>query len=69
MKKNVGSTDTIIRVVIAIALAAAAFLMDVNQIVQIGLLVLSAIALLTGVVGFCPLYRVLGVRTCKLKQG
>jgi len=69
MKKNVGSTDTIIRVVIAIALAAVAFLMDVGQTVQIILLAAAAIALLTGIVGFCPLYRLIGVRTCKLKQG
>ncbi|MEZ6211666.1 MAG: DUF2892 domain-containing protein [Phycisphaerales bacterium] len=69
MKKNVGSMDTIIRVVIAIALAAVAFMMDVGRTGQIVLLAAAAIALLTGIVGYCPLYRLIGVRTCKLKQG
>lgn len=66
MKKNVGSVDTIIRVAIAVALIAVAFLMNVGATLQIVLLVLAGVALLTGIVGFCPLYRLIGVRTCKV---
>jgi len=55
--------DRIIRVVFAVALVA--FSVSTGRS-WIGLLAL--IPLLTGLVGYCPLYRVLGIRTCPLNK-
>jgi hypothetical protein len=67
MNSNVGNTDKIIRIVLAVVLLAAGFLLIVEPVVKIILLVAGGIALLTSLVGFCPLYKVLGINTCKLK--
>ncbi len=65
MKTNEAGWDRIIRVVLGIVLlylglagvvtGAGGFILDV----------LGVVFLLTGLVGFCPLYAVLGLRTAK----
>jgi hypothetical protein len=65
MKKNMGSADRIIRVVLAIVFAALYFTNTVSGTVGIVLLVLGVVFLLTSVVSFCPLYAPFGLSTCK----
>jgi hypothetical protein len=65
MKANESGVDRIIRVVLGIVLLALSFGGVVSGGWGIVLLVVGAIALLTGVVGFCPLYAVLKFRTKK----
>jgi hypothetical protein len=65
MKTNESGVDRIIRVVLGIALLALSFGGVVSGGWGIVLLIVGAIALLTGVVGFCPLYAVLKFRTNK----
>lgn len=62
MKKNVGSLDQIIRVIIAIVIFVIGY---VNHSWW-GLL--GLLPLITALVGFCPLYAILGIKTCKVKQ-
>ena len=67
MKKNIGSTDKIIRLSIA---AIIAILFFANIISGTTALVLGAIAVifaLTSLLNFCPLYLPLGISTCKTK--
>ncbi|MBP6455775.1 MAG: DUF2892 domain-containing protein [Chitinophagaceae bacterium] len=67
MKKNIGSTDKIIRLSIA---AIIAILFFANVISGTTALVLGAIAVifaLTSLLNFCPLYLPLGISTCKTK--
>ena len=61
MTKNVGSIDRILRVVLGIALIAAVFLAPavMSPWGWIGL-----VPLITGLVSSCPVYSLLGVRTC-----
>ena len=59
--KNVGSADRAIRVVVGIILLAATAFVD-GGARWIGLV--GLISLLTGLVGRCPLYAVLGMSTC-----
>lgn len=63
MKENVGTIDRVLRVVIGIALIVFAFwgvpATGWNWIGWIGV-----VPLLTGVFGYCPAYRVLGISTC-----
>ena len=63
MKLNESPADRIIRVVIGVALLALAFAGVVSGPVAILASVVGAIALVTGIVGFCPLYAILRVST------
>lgn len=63
MKANESSLDRIIRVIAGIVLLALYFTGTVTGGLGIVLIVLGAVALLTGAVGFCPLYAVLKINT------
>lgn len=67
MKKNMGITDRIIRIAVAIVIAALYFTKTapVTDTVGIVLLIVGGVFLLTSVVSFCPLYTLLGIKTCK----
>ena len=65
MKFNESGLDRLIRVVLGIVLLALSFGGVVSGGWGIVGLVLGAVALLTGVVGFCPLYALLKFRTNK----
>jgi hypothetical protein len=68
MKKNMGSTDKIIRVIIA-AIVAVLFLTNViTGTLGIILLVLAGIFVLTSLVSFCPIYAIFGMNTCPAKK-
>jgi hypothetical protein len=67
MNANVGNADKLIRVVLAVAAAVVAFVTGASSVLGIVLLVVAAVLLVTAAVGFCPLYRVLGMNTCKVK--
>ncbi len=56
MKKNMGVADRIIRLIIAAVVAVLFFTKVLTGVLGIVLLVLAGIFLITGLVGFCPLY-------------
>jgi len=60
--KNAGLLDRGLRVLLGIALLSLVFLGPLTLLGWIGL-----VPLLTGLIGFCPLYRLFGLRTCPLK--
>lgn len=57
MEKNMGMIDRVVRVVLALAVAVLYFTGTISGVVAIILGVLAVVFLLTGIVGFCPLYR------------
>lgn len=59
MKKNVHSIERVIRVVIGLGLISLAFIGPANPWFFLG-----AIPLLTGLIGWCPPYALLGISTC-----
>lgn len=63
MMMNEGALDRTVRIVLGIALLS---LTVVGPQTLLGLI--GVVPLLTGIVGFCPLYRVLGVRTCPMPK-
>jgi len=65
MKKNMGTADRIIRVIIAAIFAILYFAHVVEGTLGIILLILSGVFLLTSLVSFCPLYLPFGIKTCK----
>ncbi len=65
MKKNMGSVDKIIRVLIAIVIAVLYWQGIIGGTLAIILLVLGIVFLLTSLINFCPLYTIFGVNTSK----
>jgi len=65
MKKNMGTTDKIIRLVLAALIAVLYFTNVISGTWAIILGVLAAIFLVTSLVGVCPLYKLLGISTNK----
>jgi len=68
MKKNLGLSDRIFRIILAIGFAALYFTHTVTGAYGIGLLIAGAISLLTSFIGTCPLYMLFGVSTCPFKH-
>ena len=68
MKKNIGSADKIIRIVIAAIFALLYFTSTVTGIPGIVLLLLAGIFLMTSIVSWCPLYLPFGISTFKSKS-
>ncbi len=68
MKKNMGSTDQIVRVVIALIVGVLFFTKVISGILGFVLLAVAGIFVLTSVVSFCPIYAVFGMRTCPVEQ-
>lgn len=63
MNKNVGTVDRVIRAVIGVAAVIGAFSLGLTSVWGIVLAVVAVIALVTAIVGFCPLYRLFGIST------
>ena len=60
-----GSIDKGIRILIAIVIVVLYFTNIISGTLAIVLLALSAIFVLTSIIGFCPLYLPLGIKTDK----
>lgn len=56
MKKNMGTIDKVIRILVAVIIAILFFTKVLEGTLGIVLLILAGVFLLTSVVGFCPLY-------------
>jgi hypothetical protein len=67
MKKNMGSTDKIIRLVVAALIAVLYFTNVVTGTLAIVLGVVAVIFAATSLINFCPLYTLIGVNTCSVK--
>ena len=67
MKKNMGIADRVIRILVAVVIAVLHFTGTVTGTLDIVLLVVGGIFLLTSVISFCPLYTLIGIKTCKTK--
>ena len=65
MKKNMSSTDRIIRVLLAAVFAILYFTGTVTGTLGLVILVLGGVFVLTSLVSFCPLYTIFGISTCK----
>ena len=66
LKSNVGSFDRVVRVVVGLALLAAFALMP--EASYRWALLIGIVPLVTGLVGSCPLYSLIGISTCRIKQ-
>ena len=67
MKPNMGTTDKIIRILIAVLVAVLFFTHVIEGTLGIILLILAGVFVLTSLVSFCPLYTIIGLNTGKKK--
>ncbi|WP_333908741.1 YgaP family membrane protein [Marinigracilibium pacificum] len=63
-----GTTDRVIRTIIAIVIAVLYFTNVISGTIGIVLIALAGIFLLTSLISFCPLYAPFGVSTCSIKR-
>jgi len=68
MKKNMGTIDKAIRIVVAVVIAILFFTKIIAGVLGIILLVLAAIFVVTSFISFCPLYLPFGINTAKKKE-
>ena len=66
MKKNVGFADKVIRISIALIICILFYYEVITGTLGIVLLAVAAVFLLTAIAGICPLYRLLGISSCKV---
>lgn len=64
MKKNMGSVDKTIRIIIAAVIAGLYYKEILTGTLGIVLLVLAGVFVLTSLISFCPLYTLFGINTC-----
>lgn len=62
--KNVGGMDKVIRVILGLGLLSLFFILEGN-LKYLGLI--GLVPLITALIGFCPLYSIFGIKTCKIK--
>ncbi len=63
MKANEGNLDRTLRVVVGLGLLATVFIGPQTPWGWVGLIPLA-----TGIFGLCPIYSLLGINTCPLKD-
>ena len=68
MKKNMGSVDRIVRVLIFVLVVVLYLTNQISGTAAIILGVLAIIFLLTSLISFCPLYYPFGISTEKKKK-
>ncbi|MFZ1908312.1 MAG: DUF2892 domain-containing protein [Burkholderiales bacterium] len=65
MKKNMGTLDRTIRIIVAIVIAALYYTGQISGTLAIVLGIVALVFVLTSLVGTCPAYLPFGLSTCK----
>jgi hypothetical protein len=65
MFKNIGKSDKVIRILLAIVLIIIVEFGGVTGLLSLLFIGLSFVFLMTALVNFCPLYIPFGIKTCK----
>lgn len=69
MKPNEGTADRALRIILGIVALVAGFVWlgaMSGAIAGIAVAAVGTVLLITGFVGFCPAYRLVGIRTCSV---
>jgi hypothetical protein len=68
MKKNMGTIDKAVRILIAVVIAVLFFTHVITGVLGFVLILLAVIFVATSLIGFCPLYLPFGINTGKKKK-
>ncbi len=70
MNKNIGTADRIIRLIVGLVLIGLPLLSSMamfdSSTMKIASIAIGAILIATALFRFCPIYRILGLKTCKV---
>ncbi|GIW54898.1 MAG: hypothetical protein KatS3mg082_1302 [Nitrospiraceae bacterium] len=67
MTCNVGGVERPIRIVLGVLFLAVGALADLPPIGAGIMMIVGAVALVTGAIGFCPAWKLFGINTCAPK--
>ncbi len=65
MKKNMGTIDKVIRVLVAVIILVLYFTHVISGTLAVILLILAGVFVVTSLLGFCPFYLPFGLNTKK----
>ena len=68
MRKNIGIYDSLIRIIATIIIAILYFINVINGTLALILIILGVYLVLTGLLGWSPLYDLLSIRSCPMKE-
>jgi len=72
MKQNEGTVDRVIRIILGVILIGGGFYAKYNipntLWISITSWIVGGISLITGLTGFCGLYAIFGIKTCRTKN-
>lgn len=68
MKKNMGNTDKIVRILLAVIVGILFFTGTISGMLGAILLIFAGVFVLTSFISFCPLYTLVGINTCAVKD-
>ena len=68
MKKNMGTIDKAVRLVVAAIIILLYFTNLISGTLAVVLLVVAAILAITSLIGICPLYMLFGINTLSKKS-
>lgn len=68
MKKNMGTVDRLVRILVAAVLAFLYYNGTLSGTIGMVALVVAGVFALTSLISFCPLYTLLGLNTCPAKK-
>ncbi|MBL4751291.1 MAG: DUF2892 domain-containing protein [Amylibacter sp.] len=70
MNPNVGKPDRIIRIIVGLILAVGPYVTNLSiwstPTMMYGSVIVGLVLIGTALFSFCPLYRIVGIRTCKM---
>jgi hypothetical protein len=66
MKRNMGVTDRVVRLLLAVAVGVLVGMKIVVGGWAIAVGVVALVFLATSIIGFCPIYEPFGIKTCKV---
>lgn len=69
LKRNVGGWDRAVRVILGLALLAFVITGDLQGVWGVIAFLVGSVALITGVIRYCPVNRMLGVNSCAAEPG
>lgn len=65
MQKNLGASDRLIRLTLALLVVILYFTGKITGSTALVLGIAAAVLALTSIIAWCPLYRLVGMRTCR----
>ena len=68
MKANIGTTDKAMRISVGLILMMVGILASMGTTLTVIFMAAGIFNLMTSVFGFCLLYRLIGINTCKMEN-